>query len=151
MLFRSVRSDGTIGVTYYDFRADTIDRTTLPTVYRLATSKDGANWRESGVEDAFELRRAPVARGYFLGDYFALSSNGSAFSALYARTGGSVANNATEIVFANVADGSLKRAGETYEAQAAPQDFVVTDEMRTRINVSVEHALAARRDKFRLP
>ena len=146
-----VRSDGTIGVTYYDFRADTTDRATLPTVYRLATSKDGANWRESGVEDAFELRRAPVARGYFLGDYFALSSNGSAFSALYARTGGSVANNATEIVFANVADGSLKRAGETYEAQAAPKDVVVTDQMRTRINVSVERALAARRDKFRLP
>ena len=144
-----VRSDGSIGVTYYDFRADTIDRTTLPTVYRLATSKDGVNWRESGVEDAFELRQAPVARGYFLGDYQALGSNGAAFSALYARTGGSVTNNATEIVFANIADGSLKRAGSSYEAQAAPKDFFVTDEMRTRVNAGIERALAARRDKFR--
>ena len=144
-----VRSDGTIGVTYYDFRADTIDRTTLPTVYRLVTSKDGVSWRESGVEDAFDLRRAPIAHGFFLGDYAALSSNGAAFSALYARTGGSVANNATEILFANVADGSLKRAGESYEAQAAPKDFVLSDEMRSRIKASVERALAARRDKFR--
>ena len=143
-----VRSDGTIGVTYYDFRADTIDRTTLPTVYRLATSKDGVNWRESGVEDAFELRRAPVARGYFLGDYQALSSNGSAFSALYARTGGSVANNATEIVFASVADGSLKRAGESYQAQAAPQDFVATAALTERVRDQLKRVVANRREKF---
>lgn len=38
-----VRSDGTIGVAYCDFRADTTDRTTLPTVYRLATSTDAVN------------------------------------------------------------------------------------------------------------
>ena len=146
-----VRSDGTIGVAYYDFRADTTDRTTLPTVYRLATSTDAVNWRESAIEDAFELRQAPIARGYFLGDYQALSSNGAAFSALYARTGGSVVNNATEIVFANVAEGMLKRAGVRFEAQSAPKDFVVNDEMRARINASVERTLAARRDKFRQP
>ncbi len=143
-----VRRDGTIGVSYYDFRADTIDRATLPTVYRLATSKDGVNWRESGIDDAFELRRAPIARGYFLGDYQALSSNGAAFSALYARTGGSVANNATEIVFANVADGSLKRVGDAYVARPEPADFVLTDDMRLRINASIERTLAARHEKF---
>ena len=143
-----VRSDGTIGVTYYDFRADTLDRTTLPTVYRLATSKDSVSWRESGVEDAFELRQAPVARGYFLGDYQGLSSNGAAFSALYARTGGSVANNATEIVFANLADGSLKRAGESYLARPTPQDFVVTAALRERVRNHLEQVIAARREKF---
>jgi hypothetical protein len=143
-----VRSDGTIGVTYYDFRADTSDRATLPTVYRLATSKDGVNWRESGVEDPFELRQAPVAHGYFLGDYQALSSNGSAFSALYARTGGSVANNATEIVFANVADGSLKRAGDAYVAQSAPQDFVATPALTERVRAQLERVIANRREKF---
>lgn len=144
-----VRGDGTIGVAYYDFRADTVDRTTLPTVYRLATSKDGVNWRESGIEDAFELRQAPVARGFFLGDYQALSSNGAAFSALYTRTGGLVANNATEIVFASVADGSLKRAGESYVAASASRDFVPSAEMRARITASVERTVAARREKGR--
>ena len=143
-----VRSDGTIGVTYYDFRADTMDRTTLPTVYRLATSNDGINWRDSGVEDAFELRQAPVARGFFLGDYLALSSNGSAFSALYARTGGSVANNATEIVFANVADGSLKSVVESYEAKSAPIDFVATTALTERVRTQLERVIANRREKF---
>ena len=143
-----VRSDGTIGVTYYDFRADTIDRATLPTVYRLATSKDGVSWRESGIEDAFELRRAPVAKGFFLGDYQGLSSNGSAFSALYARTSGALFNNATEIVFANVADGSLKRAGESYLAHAAPKDFVVTAALTERVRANLERVIANRREKF---
>lgn len=143
-----VRSDGTIGVTHYDFRADTLDRATLPTVYRLVTSKDGVNWRESGIEDTFELRQAPVARGFFLGDYQGLSSNGAAFSALYARTGGSVANNATEIVFANIADGSLKRAGESYQAQTAPQNFVVTAALSERVRNEIERVIANRREKF---
>ncbi len=145
-----VRSDGSIGVTYYDFRADTVDRATLPTVYRLATSNDGLNWRESGVEDAFELRQAPIARGFFLGDYQALSSNGAAFSALYARTGGSAANNATEIVFANVADGSLKRAGDAYVAQSAPKDFVATTALTQRVRANLERVIANRREKFTL-
>lgn len=143
-----VRSDGSIGVTYYDFRADTTDRATLPTVYRLATSKDGVNWRESGVEDAFELRQAPIAHGYFLGDYQALSSNGSAFSALYTRTGGSVANNATEIVFANVADGALKRAGDAYVAPSAPIDFVATSAFTERVRTNLERVIRDRREKF---
>ena len=149
-----VRDDGSIGVTYYDFRADSADRTTLPTVYRLATSKDGVSWRESAVEDAFELRQAPIAGGFFLGDYQALSSNGSAFSALYARTGGSVANNATEIVFANVADGSLKRAlaGDGgYEAPAVPSSFVVTPALREQVRVNLERVIRDRREKFALP
>ena len=149
-----VRDDGSIGVTYYDFRVDSVDRTTLPTVYRLATSKDGVSWRESGVEDAFELRQAPIAGGFFLGDYQALSSNGSAFAALYARTGGSVANNATEIVFASVADGSLKRAVAVdfgYEARLVPSSFVVTPAFREQVRANLERAIRDRREKFALP
>ena len=122
-------------------------------MYRLATSKDGASWRESAVEDAFELRQAPIAGGFFLGDYQALSSNGSAFSALYARTGGSVANNATEIVFANVADGSLKRADSVdvgYEARAVPSIFVVTPALREQVRANLERVIANRREKFEL-
>ena len=155
----TVRADGTIGVSYYDFRRDTGDRTTLPTVYRLATSKDGLNWRESGIEDSFELRQAPIAGGYFLGDYQALVSNGSAFSALYARTGGAVNNNATEIVFANVAEGTLKRAADGaaaasaggYAARQLPADFAIDTHFADRVRANVERNLAIRRAKFLQP
>ena len=143
----AARSDGSIGVSYFDFRADNFDPATLPVVYRLASSSDGVSWYDSAVEDAFELRQAPIAGGYFLGDYQALLGNGAAFSALYARTGGSVFNNATEIVFANVADGSLKRIGERYVAARSPQIFQFTPQWQTRVSANVERLIAQRRSK----
>jgi BNR repeat-like domain len=81
-----VRNDGTIGVTYYDFRSNTADPATLPTDYWLARSRDGLTWRESRVSRAFDLAKAPVARGLFLGDYQALVSLGPLFLPFYVKT-----------------------------------------------------------------
>jgi hypothetical protein len=81
-----VRNDGTIGVTYYDFRSNTVDPATLPTDYWLARSRDGLTWRESRVSRAFDLAKAPVARGYFLGDYQGLVSLGPLFLPFYVKT-----------------------------------------------------------------
>jgi hypothetical protein len=81
-----VRNDGTIGVTYYDFRSNTADPATLPTDYWLARSRDGLTWRESRVSRAFDLAKAPVARGYFLGDYQGLVSLGPLFLPFYVKT-----------------------------------------------------------------
>jgi hypothetical protein len=81
-----IRHDGTIGVTYYDFRSNTADPTTLPTDYWLARSRDGLTWRESRVSRAFDLAKAPVARGFFLGDYQALVSLGPLFLPFYVKT-----------------------------------------------------------------
>ena len=149
-----IRDDGIIGVSYYDFRDNTTSLTTLPTAYRLAVSADGVNWRESEVNASFDLATAPIASGLFLGDYQALSSNGAAFSALYARTTGAATNNATEIVFANVADGSLKRAaGKTgngsYRAALAPNGFAITAELSARVRANLERAIMQRKEKFR--
>ena len=119
----AVRSDGTIGVSYFDFR-NNLPGGVIDTSYRLATSTDGVHWSESGIEDSFNLDRAPIAGGRFLGDYMGLSSNGAAFGALYVRAATGVDNNnRTEVVFANVADGSLKRASalsKQYVAATAP-------------------------------
>lgn len=145
-----VRSDGTIGVSYYDFRDNTFVPSTLPTSYRLAVSADGVNWRESEINAAFNLNTAPFANGIFLGDYQALSSNGSAFSALYARTTGLTSGNTTEIVFANLADGSLKRGATSYRAMPAAPDFIATPQLRAHVRENLERAIAARREKFRL-
>jgi hypothetical protein len=81
-----IRHDGTIGVTYYDFRSNTVDPATLPTDYWLARSRDGLTWRESRVSRAFDLAKAPVARGYFLGDYQGLVSLGPLFLPFYVKT-----------------------------------------------------------------
>lgn len=81
-----VRNDGTIDVTYYDFRSNTADPATLPTDEWLARSRDGLTWRESRVSRAFDLAKAPVARGLFLGDYQALVSLGPLFLPFYVKT-----------------------------------------------------------------
>jgi hypothetical protein len=143
-----VRDDGVVGVSYYDFRDNTAAAGSLPTTYRLAVSSDGMTWRESEINAAFEMNRAPIARGRFLGDYQALSSNASAFSALYVRTTApnqsAKASDITEVMFANLADGSLKRAAQTYRATPAPADFVPSQALLARVAQATERAVAWR-------
>jgi hypothetical protein len=91
-----VRHDGTIGVSYYDFRSNTADATTLLTEYWLVRSRDTVTWRESRLSAAFDLATAPIARGYFLGDYQGLNSIGPIFTPFFARTTGDP-NNRNDI------------------------------------------------------
>jgi len=91
-----IRDDGTIGVTYYDFRNDTPDPVSLPTDVWLTQSADGATWREVHVAGPFNLARAPFAEGYFLGDYQGLTSAGDAFLPFFAQTTADP-NNLTDI------------------------------------------------------
>jgi hypothetical protein len=86
-----VLPDGTIGVTYYDLRNNTPDGgATLPTDYWFLHSHDGgATWTEARVTPtSFDLRKAPFARGLFLGDYEGLTVQGGAFVAAFAQTHG---------------------------------------------------------------
>ncbi len=91
-------ADGTIGVSYYDFRRDNpADPTSLLASLWLATSRDGgATWVESALSGTFDLRHAPIAGGLFLGDYQGLSRNGAAFLPFFVATTGD-GNNRTEV------------------------------------------------------
>lgn len=91
-----VRADGVIGVTYYDFRNDTIDVDNLLTDYWLATSTDAVNWTEAHLSGPFDLARAPDSGGLFLGDYQALTSLGSDFLPFFVQTT-TVAGNRTDV------------------------------------------------------
>ena len=80
-----VLDDGTVAVSYYDFRNNTSDSgATTPTdafvVHCHASCASAGSWGdETRVTDAsFDSRKAPVARGFFLGDYEGLGSTGSA-------------------------------------------------------------------------
>ena len=81
-----VLNDGTVAVSYYDFRNNTADGgATTPTDAFIshchANCSSAASWTadETRVTSAsFDSRKAPVARGFFLGDYEGLGSSGSA-------------------------------------------------------------------------
>ena len=93
----TIRDDGLIGVTYYDFRNHASGAPTLATDAWLASSLDGVNWNESHVAGPFDLTTAPFAEGLFLGDYQGLSSSGSTFLPFHAATNGVSPGNSTDI------------------------------------------------------
>jgi hypothetical protein len=72
---------GNIGVTYYDFRNDDPATPELETDLWFTRSTDsGDTWSEERVTPApFDMRSAPDANGYFVGDYEGLSALGTTF------------------------------------------------------------------------
>lgn len=93
-----VANDGTIGVTYYDFRNNTADPSTLPTDYfavhchpTTATAcMSPLSWgSEDRLTDTpFDMLDAPNAGGFFTGDYEGLAATGELL-ALFSQPHGS--------------------------------------------------------------
>jgi hypothetical protein len=89
----AVAADGTIGVSYYDFRHND-RRKSLRTEYFLvhchpptSSCAQRRGWHnEIRLTDRpFDLRRAPFARGYFVGDYEGLATANDDFLAFFSR------------------------------------------------------------------
>ena len=148
----AIRDDGTIGVTYYDFRNNTPDPTSLPTDLWLAQSADGVTWSESHVAGPFDLSLAPNALGLFLGDYHALTSVGTTFVPFYVRTNDGNSDNRTD-VFAGLvnATGTTTKAGFASAVAPVMQTLAVTAEAWTptsdlaqRLQATAKRVLAAR-------
>jgi hypothetical protein len=81
-----VSADGTVSVTYYDFRNNTPDPMTLPTdafaIHCHAASEDcadAASWGDEVqlTDESFDMRQAPFANGFFVGDYVGLETDGT--------------------------------------------------------------------------
>ena len=67
----AVSADGTVGVTYYDFRRLAAgELRTLPTDYWLRASHDGGRTfgADQHIAGPFNIKAAPRAGGFFLGD-----------------------------------------------------------------------------------
>jgi BNR repeat-like domain len=88
----SVRADGVIGVSYYDFRNNMLTAGQLTTDVWLATSTDALTWHDTHVRGPFSLLGAPNAHGLFLGDYQALVASGSEFLPVIGTATGEPAN-----------------------------------------------------------
>jgi hypothetical protein len=82
----SIRVDGSgaIYVTYYDFRNDTTASPSLDTDVWVTRSTDGGvTWSEERLtRSSFDMRLAPDARGFFVGDYAGLATRGQQAVAL---------------------------------------------------------------------
>ena len=98
-----VLPNGTVGVTYYDFRNNTA-AAGAPTDYFIVISSDGgAHWSESRITPvSFDIETAPVAGGYFLGDYEGLDNVGNAFLPLFVMTNSGNTSNRTDVFAATV-------------------------------------------------
>jgi hypothetical protein len=85
-----VADGGTIGVTYYDFRNNT-PASGLPTdawlVHCHGSCTNAANWSETHLAGSFDMEKAPVARGFFVGDYEGLASISNEFRAFFGQAG----------------------------------------------------------------
>jgi hypothetical protein len=87
-----VAADGTVGVSYYDFRFNTAGGGTDTDhflVHCHAACTSAASWvgNETRVTPtSFDSRRAPVARGFFLGDYVGLDNIGNRFTPFFTQT-----------------------------------------------------------------
>jgi hypothetical protein len=135
-----VAADGMIGVTYFDLRSDTADETTLPTDYWLARSQDGVTWTETHLAGPFDLQQAPLAGGFFLGDYMGLASAAGEFVALHARATGN-AFNRTDIFATRVATNVPGIVYTAVEAKSARADA----DFRAKVARTLKDALARRR------
>jgi hypothetical protein len=82
-----VGPDGRVVVTYYDFRDDG-GSGELTDYFAVSCTTDcakAASWRDEVrlTARSFDMLKAPVARGYFLGDYMGLARAGSAVHAVW--------------------------------------------------------------------
>ena len=84
-----VDAAGNISVTHYDFRNDTKASVPLETdVWSLRSNDGGTTWHEERVTPtSFDMRQAPVARGFFIGDYIGTAAAGATFTPFFSQAG----------------------------------------------------------------
>jgi hypothetical protein len=100
----TVLADGTIGVRYSDFRNNTPAVATLETDEFLihchpttpTACTDPANWGDEvkQTDVSYNMRQAPFARGWFVGDYVGMDTDGEDFLPFWTQPFGGDPGNA---------------------------------------------------------
>src|SRR3989442_15515015 len=88
----AVSADGTVGITYSDFRNNPSVQGVPTDVWFIHSHNGGATWTEQHVAGSFDIETAPLARGYFLCDYEGVAPAGSDFLAFFVMTNTHVTN-----------------------------------------------------------
>lgn len=84
-----VNADGELAIAYYDFTNDSATDGPLVTDYWIVRSRNGGasfDRRERMTASSFDMRLAPNAGGFFVGDYAGLDNAASQFQAIYGIT-----------------------------------------------------------------
>ncbi|HSN18572.1 MAG TPA: sialidase family protein [Gammaproteobacteria bacterium] len=95
----AILGDGTVGVSYFDFRKNTAGNGgngTLATDYWFTSSTDGVHWSEQHITGSFDMQLAPNAEGLFVGDYEALGKLSGVFVPFFVQTNGADTSNRTD-------------------------------------------------------
>ncbi|HEX9074794.1 MAG TPA: sialidase family protein, partial [Anaerolineae bacterium] len=95
----SVNSAGVVGVTFYDFRNLTTQKTTLPTDYWFKRSTNGGAsfGNEVHLAGPFDMLTAPNAGGFFVGDYEGIGIAGTTFHPFFVATNSGNTSNRTDV------------------------------------------------------
>ena len=118
-----VSESGAVAVTYYDFRNDSTDPSVLLTDYwQVTSSNGGASWHERHLGGSFDMRTAPIARGFFVGDYQGLGHQDEAFLPFFVMANSATLNNRTD-VFAALSQEVEDRGNGHEEINAHPQSL----------------------------
>ena len=83
-----VAGDGTVAVTYYDFRNDVAGEQELADHFMIFCKRrcdNAKNWRGEIrlTEESFDYGQALIARNLFIGDYVGLAAHGNQITALF--------------------------------------------------------------------
>jgi hypothetical protein len=128
-----VDQNGHVAVNYYDFTADDPTGGTLDTDYWATGSRNGGatfSARERVTPSSFDMRTAPVARGFFVGDYEGLTSANQMFYPVFVQANTGNLANRTDVfstTFRPTFGGSaftpeaLTRSAERKAQSAAPK------------------------------
>ncbi|MEM5388402.1 exo-alpha-sialidase [Paraburkholderia phymatum] len=95
-----VNSAGTVAVTYYDLRdLQAGNMTTLPTnIWRTTSTNGGQSFGgEVKVSGPFDMKLAPNAEGFFVGDYQGLDVRGTSFVPFFVQTNSGSPANSTDV------------------------------------------------------
>jgi hypothetical protein len=87
-------------VTDYDFRHDTATAPLDTDVWTVTSTDGGATWQEQHMSGPFDMTKAPVARGHFVGDYIGQAVTGGAFHPVWVEA--TSVQNQTQVYTATV-------------------------------------------------
>jgi hypothetical protein len=113
-----IDDDGDVGVTYYDFTADDPAGVPLQTDYWFTGSRDGGatySARRRLTDRSFDMRTAPFAQGFFVGDYEGLTSAGGRFLPVFVTANDGNVANRTDVFSTSVrAQGGHDKAARAH-------------------------------------
>jgi hypothetical protein len=121
-----LNSRGDVAVTYYDFTFDTVGSIPLETDFWATRSGDGGKSfaaRERITPSSFDTRHAPVARGFFLGDYNGLASVNRPFQSLFVQTNDEDTANRTDVYSTTIRGPFAGAQASAAKAHREPSGF----------------------------